>query len=62
MRREAEKFLDPLLGNNRTFYWGVVLLIIVIFCGGQKEHTEMINGKLKGSYFVMNINNKYRRM
>ena len=47
-------FFDSVLGNNRTFYLQVALLIIIISGGRQEKNMEIINGKMKDNDFVMN--------
>ena len=54
MRREARNFFNSVLVNNRTFYWQVLLLRIIISGGRLKEHMDTINGKIKDNYFLMN--------
>ena len=48
---KINKVVDSVLVNNRTFYWQVTLLIIIITCGRHKQHMEIINGKYEDNYF-----------
>ena len=43
-----------MLGNNRTFYWQVELIIRIISDDRPKERMKTINGKWGDNYFVIN--------
>ena len=50
---EAKKIVDSVLGNNRKFYWRVVLFRERIFGDSQRETMGIIDGKYEDNYFVM---------
>ena len=54
MQKKVKEIVDSLLGDNRTFYWQVALLRIMILDDNLKYYIEIINGKWEDNDFAMN--------
>ena len=54
MQKKVKEIVDSLLGDNRTFYWQVALLRIMILDDNLKYYIEIINWKWEDNDFAMN--------
>ena len=52
-RIEANKIVESVLDNNRTFDCQVALLRRIIYDDTIKEHMRVVNGKMEDNYFLL---------